>query len=68
MANYYVPLMNLVLSKLDRSGESFRARYIKLYHFISAHVSEGLGADFFIQIIDKLGDEKSTKKYALRFV
>ena len=63
MENYYIPLINLVLTKLDRAGEAFNSRVVKLYHYISANVNEGLGADFFIRIIDQLGEEKMAKKY-----
>ena len=55
--------MNLVLTKLDRGGEAFSSRFVKLYHYISANVNEGLGTDFFIGIIDQLGEEKGAKKY-----
>ena len=57
MANYYVPLMSLVLNKLEKGGESFHSRFVKLYHFISASVNEGLGADFLIEIINKIGEK-----------
>ena len=63
MANYYVPVMTLVLTKLDKKTETFQTRFVKLYHFISASVDEGLGADFFMQLVDKIGAERNTQKY-----
>ena len=59
MAKYYVSLLTLLLNKLDRSGEAFNSRFVKLYHFISANVNEGLGADFVIEIIDKVAEQTS---------
>ena len=55
MQNYYLPIMQMVLTKLqDSKSESFSARFVRLYHLISAKVDEGLGADFFINVIEQV--------------
>ena len=55
MQNYYILIMQMVLAKLqDSKSESFSARFVRLYHFISAKVDEGLGPDFFIKIVDQV--------------
>ena len=55
MQNYYVPVMQMILTKLDKSKtEAFNARFVRLYHFISSKNDEGLGADFFISIVDQV--------------
>jgi exportin-2 (importin alpha re-exporter) len=55
MENYYVPIMQLVLTKLDKSkSEAFNARFVRLYHFVSSKTDLGLGADFFIKILDSI--------------
>ena len=55
MQPYYVPVMQLILAKLDKNkSEAFSARFVRLYHFISSQTNHGLGADFFIQILDQI--------------
>ena len=56
MQNYYVSIMGLILTKLQKSKaeSSLHARFVRLYHFISAKADQGLGTDFFIQIVDQI--------------
>jgi exportin-2 (importin alpha re-exporter) len=50
-----VPIFQIVLTKVDQKpSESLKARFIRLYHFISAKQDQGMGADFFISIIDQI--------------
>lgn len=55
MANYYAPIMQIILTKLqNQTAPSTKARFVRLYHFISAHSDTGMGADFFIKIMDQI--------------
>lgn len=50
--------MEMVLTKLQNSkAESFSVRFVRLYHFISANIDAGLGADFFINVLSQIQAE-----------
>lgn len=50
LQQYYVTILQVLLTRLQNSKtDGFAARFVRLYHFISAMVDKGLGADFFIQ-------------------
>ena len=52
---YYVPIMQALLTRLEKNKtEAFSARFVRLYHFVSAKGDQGLGTDFFIKIIDQV--------------
>ena len=56
MQQYYTPLLQMILSKLDKSkSDSLNSRFTRFYHLISAKADEGLGADFFIGLINNIG-------------
>ena len=58
MQNYYVPLMQLVLQKLDTSkSEATKLRFVRFYHLVSAKVGHNLGADLFVQILHSLSPQ-----------
>jgi exportin-2 (importin alpha re-exporter) len=58
MQPFYVPVMQMILTKLDKTKtEVFNARFVRLYHFISSKGDQGLGTDFFISIIDQIQQE-----------
>lgn len=45
-----------MFTKLDKSpSDSYKQRFVKLYHTVSARLEAGLGADFFINYVDALG-------------
>jgi exportin-2 (importin alpha re-exporter) len=47
--------MQLILQKLQTSqSEATNARFVRLYHFMSAKTDAGMGADFVIKIIDAI--------------
>ena len=56
MTPYYVPLTQMLLTRLDTSKtEAFTGRFVRLYHFISASgADKGLGTDFFISVVDQI--------------
>ncbi|MCJ1418218.1 importin-alpha export receptor [Xylographa parallela] len=55
LETYYVPIMQALLTRLEKSKtEAFSARFVRLYHFVSAKGDQGLGTDFFIKIIDQV--------------
>ena len=51
---YVVQLATLVLGRLDKGSESFKTRFIRLFHFISAREGQGLGVDFFFRVLDQI--------------
>ena len=53
LTGYYTAILQLVLQKLQTtSSDLFTSRFVRLYHFISASTERGLGADFFIKIVE----------------
>lgn len=53
--NYFVSLLNIILTRLQNSKtETFALRFVRFYHFISAHDDKGYNADFFIQATDNV--------------
>ena len=55
LETYYVPIMQALLTRLEKNKtEAFSARFVRLYHFVSAKGDQGLGTDFFIKIIDQV--------------
>ena len=55
MQPYYTPLMQLILQKLDNTkSDIFKSRFTRFYHLVSAKADEGLGADFFISLLDNV--------------
>ena len=58
MQPFYGPLIQLVLQKLDKSkSEIVNSRFTRFYHLVSADVDRGLGADFFIGLLDSVQKE-----------
>ena len=56
MQQYYTQLLQMILEKLDKSkSDAFHSRFTRFYHLISAKADDGLGADFFIRLIDAIG-------------
>ncbi|KAI4207365.1 MAG: hypothetical protein LQ346_000615 [Caloplaca aetnensis] len=46
---YFVTVLQLLFTRLQASKtDAFTSRFVRLYHFISARVDSGLGADWFI--------------------
>ena len=55
LLQYYPTILQVLLTRLQNSKtDAFSLRFVRLYHFISAMTSEGLGADFFIQQLEKV--------------
>ena len=55
MENYYVPIMQIIMTKLQNSqSETLKTRFVRLYHFISASTEAGLGADFFVKVVEQI--------------
>ncbi|WPH00848.1 Hypothetical protein R9X50_00367800 [Acrodontium crateriforme] len=64
LENYWVPMLQLMFTRLSNSKtENFTLRFIRFYHLVSASVSKGLGADFFISIADKVQENIFTQIY-----
>ena len=52
---YWVPMLQLMFARLSNSKtETFTMRFVRFYHLVSASVEQGLGADFFISVADKV--------------
>lgn len=55
LEQYYPSILNVLLNRLQNTKtEPFTLRFVRLYHFISAKVDKGLGADFFISKLDQV--------------
>lgn len=55
LLQYYPTILQVLLTRLQNSKtDAFALRFVRLYHFISAMTEEGLGADFFIQQLEKV--------------
>jgi exportin-2 (importin alpha re-exporter) len=55
---YFVTILQLMLQRLSNmKTEVFSQRFISFYHFVSARQDKGLGADFFINVTDRVQHE-----------
>jgi exportin-2 (importin alpha re-exporter) len=55
MQPYFVPVLNIILTRLQNSKtETLSLRFVRLYHLISSLAHKGMGADFFISLIDSI--------------
>lgn len=55
LEQYFVSVMSIILTRLqNRKTEGLSLRFVRFYHFISAHDDKGYSADFFIQVVDKV--------------
>ncbi|KAL9596202.1 MAG: hypothetical protein Q9219_005954 [cf. Caloplaca sp. 3 TL-2023] len=49
VGRYFVTILQLLFTRLQSSKtDAFTSRFVRLYHFVSARVDNGLGADWFI--------------------
>jgi exportin-2 (importin alpha re-exporter) len=47
---YFVTLLTIILNKLQTSpSDSYKTRFVRFYHLVSARVEAGYGADYFIK-------------------
>ncbi|KAI0129235.1 putative mportin-alpha export receptor [Hypoxylon sp. NC0597] len=50
---YFKEILSLLFIKLQGApSESFKTRFVRFYHLVSARVEAGLGADFFVSQVD----------------
>lgn len=55
MEQYFVSIMQIILTRLQNSKtENLTLRFVRFYHFISAHDDNGYSADFFIQVTENV--------------
>lgn len=55
MEAYFVSIMQIILTRLQSSKtENLTLRFVRFYHFISAHDNTGYSADFFIQATENV--------------
>ncbi|PKS05337.1 hypothetical protein jhhlp_008711 [Lomentospora prolificans] len=55
--NYFVTILELLFKKLQNNpAESFKLRFVRLYHLVSARLEAGYGTDYFIKHSNKLQD------------
>ncbi|CAL5868610.1 uncharacterized protein PFLUO_LOCUS2837 [Penicillium psychrofluorescens] len=61
---YFVSIMQIILTRLQNSKtETLTLRFVRFYHFISAHDDKGYSADFVIQVTDKVQGDLFTPIY-----
>ena len=64
LENYWVPMLQLMFTRLSNTKtENFTLRFVRFYHLVSALVDKGLGADFFINIADRVQENVFTPIY-----
>ncbi|KAL8952572.1 MAG: hypothetical protein Q9222_001526 [Ikaeria aurantiellina] len=52
---YFVTILQLLFTRLQNSKtDALSARFVRFYHFVSARVDSGLGADWFIKYADQV--------------
>ncbi|KNG90193.1 importin-alpha re-exporter [Aspergillus nomiae NRRL 13137] len=64
LEQYFISIMQVILTRLQNSKtENLTGRFVRFYHFISAHDEKGYSADFFIQVTDKVQSDLFTPIY-----
>ncbi|KKF93943.1 Importin alpha re-exporter [Ceratocystis fimbriata CBS 114723] len=51
---YFSTVLQLLFSKLQSAADSFKLRFVRFYHLVSARLEQGYGADYFISQSEKL--------------
>lgn len=52
---YFTEIIRILCGKLDKQpSDSFRLRFVRFYHLVSARLEAGLGADYFIRHADEV--------------
>ncbi|KAI1407444.1 putative mportin-alpha export receptor [Hypoxylon sp. FL1857] len=53
LESYFKEILSLLFMKLQGTpSESFKVRFVRFYHLVSARVEAGLGTDFFVSQVD----------------
>ncbi|KAI1490432.1 chromosome segregation protein [Biscogniauxia mediterranea] len=61
---YFKEILALIFTKLQSSpSDSFKLRFVRFYHLVSARVEAGLGTDFFISQVDLIQNNLFTQIY-----
>lgn len=52
---YFVSILQIILTRLQNSRtETLSLRFVRFYHFVSAHDDNGYGTDFVVQETEKV--------------
>ena len=55
LEKYYNTVLQILLTKLQSARtEAFALRFVRFYHFFSANLEKGFGADRFIAAVDQV--------------
>ncbi|KAI1630578.1 chromosome segregation protein [Biscogniauxia mediterranea] len=61
---YFKEILALIFTKLQSNpSDSFKLRFVRFYHLVSARVEAGLGTDFFISQVDLIQNNLFTQIY-----
>ncbi|KAI5924131.1 chromosome segregation protein [Camillea tinctor] len=61
---FFKEILSLLFTKLQSSpSDSFKLRFVRFYHLVSARVESGLGTDFFISQVDLIQNNLFTQIY-----
>ncbi|KAI0012782.1 CAS/CSE protein [Xylariaceae sp. FL0662B] len=61
---YFEQILTLLFTKLQSNpSDSFKLRFVRFYHLVSANVEAGLGTDFFISQVDRIQDKLFVQIY-----
>lgn len=62
--NYFATILELLFKKLQNNpAESFKLRFVRLFHLVSARLEAGYGTDYFIKHANKLQDNLFKQLY-----
>ncbi|EMR63540.1 putative chromosome segregation protein [Eutypa lata UCREL1] len=61
---YFNTILTLIFTKLQNNpSDSYKVRFARFYHLVSANVEAGLGADYFITHVDTMQSNLFTQVY-----
>ncbi|KAI1662950.1 Cse1-domain-containing protein [Daldinia decipiens] len=61
---YFKEILSLLFTKLQKApSDSFKLRFVRFYHLVSARVEAGLGTDFFVSQVDLIQNNLFTQIY-----
>lgn len=64
LEKYFPEILRLLLTKLDKApSETYKLRFVRLYHLVSSKSEAGLGTDFFVAQTDKVQQNIFTPLY-----
>lgn len=55
LEQYFIPILQIILQRLQNSKtENLSLRFVRFFHFITAHDDKGYSPDFIMQVTEKI--------------